>query len=364
MNSGRVFIKISQNNFDVIFEEIDDAAVLKLKKIFPQIKVSELSDSKYEALIKTFDINSLRSLEEDGFISHLKKLINNLDSFPTSMKIGNRIFDFSKQAYIMGIVNITPDSFYDGGRYFDLEKAKQRIKECYEEGADMIDIGGESTRPGSIRISEEEELRRILPLVEYAKKEFDIPISVDTYKSRVAEECIALGADLINDVTGLVGDLRMAEIARKYDIPIVLMHLRGNPRIMQKDIHYQDVVIDVLRSLYVRIDYAKQIGIKESKIIIDPGIGFGKTVEQNVELILRLKELKIFGLPILVGISRKSFLGKILDLPVEERLEASLAALVLAVINGANIARVHDIKESVRVAKLSSFFRNKLYTLK
>jgi len=355
----KIFISKSKLNFVIKVEDISEKDIQLLKTIFPSIEIEYTQKDIYNIIIKNVE-NIIFNEQKFELISDLRNALINFNSLPKSMKIGNRIFDFQNKVYVMGIVNITPDSFYDGGKYFNFEDAKKRVDECIKEGADLIDIGGESTRPGSIRISEEEELRRVIPIIKYAKKEFDVPISIDTYKSKVAEEAISAGADLINDISGLVADLKMADIVSKYGLPVVLMHIRGNPKIMQKDIYYEDVVQDVIRSIYTRMNFAKMNGIKEDKIIIDPGIGFGKTVEQNVELILRLNEFKVLGRPILIGISRKSFLGKILDLPVEERLEASLAALAIAIMNGANIARVHDVKESIRVANLCSYFRNRI----
>lgn len=321
-------------------------------------KIRILNEGEFLDVLVEIEEEKIIGLDERiELFKEMKECYYNYTSIPPAIKIGNKVFNF-ENSYIMAILNVTPDSFYDGGKYFDEEKAKKRIDQCISEGADIIDIGGESTRPGSIRISEDEEIRRVIPLIKYTSKNYDVPISIDTYKSKVAEEAIASGADMVNDISGLIADERMSEIVAKYDVPIVLMHIRGNPRIMQINVNYEDVVKDISRSLRTKIEYATLKGIKKEKIIIDPGIGFGKRVEDNLSIIKRLDEFKSIGRPILIGISRKSFIGKILDLPVEERLEGSLALLAIALLKGANIARVHDVKESKRVAKIIDHLKN------
>jgi dihydropteroate synthase len=359
---SNISITSYNKRFNIKIEEIEEQNLPIITKYFKNIKLIEKFDHKITVLIEDLLEDYIVTLEEnEEIIKKIKQAFKNYLSYPPSMRIGNRVFDFEKKVYIMAIINVTPDSFYDGGLYLDFEKAKKRLEQCYKEGAHIIDIGGESTRPGSLRISVEEELRRVIPLIKYASKEFDVPISVDTYKSKVAEEAIVCGASMINDISGLIADEKMFEVAKNYDVPIVIMHIRGNPSIMQKEpIIYEDVVSDVLRSLRTKIHYAKIMGLKEDKIIIDPGIGFGKSLDHNIALILRLNELKCLGRPILIGASRKSFIGKILNLPPEERLEGSLAILSIAIMNGANIARVHDVKESLRVAEICSYLRNKI----
>jgi dihydropteroate synthase len=252
----------------------------------------------------------------------------------------------------MGVLNITPDSFSDGGKFLKVEDAvKQGIK-ISEEGADIIDIGGESTRPGSDPATIEEELSRVIPVIEILSKEIDVPVSIDTYKSEVAKRALEAGAEMINDISALRFDPEMKEVAAEYQVPIVLMHIKGTPKNMQENPYYENVIKEIIEYLRESIQMANDGGIEEKNIIIDPGIGFGKRLEDNLNILKNLKKFSILNCPILVGPSRKSFIGKILDLSVEERLEGSLAALAVAIMNGANIVRVHDVKESKRVAGL------------
>jgi len=278
------------------------------------------------------------------------------------MKIGNKLFEFGKKTYVMGILNVTPDSFYDGGKYFSLEKAIKRAKEMEKEGADIIDIGGESTRPFSQPLDEGEEMKRVLPVIEELKNEIKIPISIDTYKPRVAEKAIEKGANMINDIMAMRKG--MDKIVKEYDIPICIMHMKGSPKTMQINPFYEDVVEEIFYFLKERIEFARRMKIDE-KIIIDPGIGFGKRtgkgIEDNCEIISRLYELKALGKPILIGISRKSFIGNILNVEVEERLEGSLGAEAIAIANGADIIRCHDVIATKRMARIvDEIVRNKV----
>ena len=250
----------------------------------------------------------------------------------------------------MGALNVTPDSFSDGGRFFKLEDAIRQGMKMVEEGADIVDVGGESTRPGSDPVSMGEELSRVIPVISHMSKKTDVPISIDTYKAEVAKQALDAGAQMINDISALRFDQKMRKIASEYKVPINLMHIKGTPKNMQKDPWYEDVIGEIRGYLKQSIKTAQEAGIEKEKITIDPGIGFGKRLEDNLNILKNLKKISILGCPILIGCSRKSFIGKILDLPVEERLEGSLAALAVAVMNGANIVRVHDVKESVRVA--------------
>ena len=258
----------------------------------------------------------------------------------------------------MGIVNVTPDSFYDGGRYYKKEAAIRQGLHLANEGADIIDIGGESSRPGAKPVSPKEELSRVIPVIEGLRKRSKIPISIDTYKSKVAEEALKSGANVINDISGLRMDKKMAEVARKYDAPIILMHMQGTPQNMQKNLSYKDVVAEIYDFLKQRINFAKKQGIKAKKIIIDPGIGFGKTVEHNLLIIKHLRKFKALKKPILIGVSRKSFIGKILELPEEQRLEGTLAAVCVSILNGANILRVHNVKEIKRATDVVKAINN------
>jgi len=268
------------------------------------------------------------------------------------IEIKNQKFDFSKRTYLMGVLNVTPDSFYDGGRFLDTKEALKQGMKMAEDGADIIDVGGESSRPGSDPVSVEEELKRVIPVIEGLAKEIDIPISVDTYKSEVAKKALDSGASMVNDISALRFDSEMRKVLKDFDVPVVLMHIKGTPKDMQKNPYYDDLMGEITSYLKEAIIVAKNSGIDENKIIIDPGIGFGKRLEDNLEILKNLSFLKSLKKPILVGPSRKSFIGKILDLPEEKRLEGSLAALAVAVMNGANIVRVHDVKESKKVAKI------------
>jgi len=272
------------------------------------------------------------------------------------LKIGNKDFELGKRTIVMGILNVTPDSFSDGGKFFSLEDAVKQAVRMEKEGADIIDVGGESTRPGAKAISLEEEMNRVAPVVEELVKKVNIPISVDTYKSEIAEKALALGAGMINDITALQGDKLLASLVAEYDVPICLMHMKGNPRNMQANPMYDDVMKEIHDFLKERADYAMSCDIKRENIIIDPGLGFGKRtgkgIEDNCEILHRLSELKDLEFPILVGPSRKTFIGNICGgkqpLLVTDRLEGSLAAACMAVANGADIVRVHDVKETHR----------------
>ena len=239
----------------------------------------------------------------------------------------------------MGVLNVTPDSFSDGGLFFDKEKAIAHGLKMVEEGADIIDIGGESTRPGSKPLELEEELRRVIPVIESLAKEVDVPISIDTYKSTVAQRAIEAGAEIINDISGLHFDPSLAKVAAKKDTPLILMHIRGTPETMQKDVHYDSLFSEILQYLKESIQRAESAGLDPQQIIIDPGIGFGKTVEDNLLIIKNLSEFRILGKPILLGTSRKSFIGKILNAEVGDRLEGTLSSIAIGVLNGAHIIR-------------------------
>lgn len=248
---------------------------------------------------------------------------------------------------IMGIVNVTPDSFSGDGVGDDAEAAISRGKAMFSAGADLVDIGGESTRPGAESVPTDVELRRITGVIEVLSTHRPGRISVDTCKPEVAERALFAGASMINDVTGL-RDPRMLEVAVEHDASVVIMHMKGEPRTMQKAPQYRDVVSEVSVFLQERIGAAEDAGIRPDRIMVDPGIGFGKNLDHNLEIIARLRELKTLGKPIVIGVSRKSFIGRLTGLPPEGRLEGSLAAAVLAVRNGADIVRVHDVAETVR----------------
>lgn len=262
------------------------------------------------------------------------------------MKIGNREFDLKNHCYVMGILNVTPDSFSDGGRWNQLDAAKKHTEDMIREGAAIIDIGGESNRPGYEKISDEEEISRVVPMIEMVKKEFGVPVSVDTYKSGVAEAALQAGADLVNDIWGLKADEKLAGVIAKYDVPCCLMHNRDNT-------DYQDFRKELLDDLRETIAIAKKAGIKEDKIILDPGVGFGKTYEHNLIAIHHMDDLKELGYPILLGTSRKSVVGLTLDLPASERVEGTMVTTVFGVMQGAAFVRVHDVKENFRAIQMT-----------
>lgn len=260
--------------------------------------------------------------------------------------IGNREFDVMNHTYVMGILNVTPDSFSDGGKYDHLDEALFHVEQMIQEGADILDIGGESTRPGYVMIPDEEEIERTAPVIEAVKSRFDIPISIDTYKSEVAKAGIQAGADMVNDIWGLKYDEKMAPLIAKEKIPCCLMHNR-------KKAEYKNFMAQMQEDLKESIRIAKDAGIKKKRIILDPGVGFAKTYENNLEAIRYLDKLCEMGYPVLLAASRKSVIGLSLDLPVEERMEGTLATTVMGVMKGAAFVRVHDIKENKRVIEMT-----------
>jgi len=249
-------------------------------------------------------------------------------------------------------VNVSPDSFYDGGRHFSAEKAVEHGLRLAGEGADIIDVGGQSSRPGSQPVSEDDELERVVPVIRKMREEWDGPVSVDTCRARVAEEALAAGATMVNDITAFSAEPRIAEVTARAGAAAVLMHMRGTPATMQQDTAYDDLMGELAFFLGAAVDRALAAGVGGDQIAIDPGIGFGKTTEHNLAILRRLPELAVLGRPIMVGPSRKSFIGNVLDLPVEERLEGTLAAVAYAVVQGARILRVHDVRPTVRVARM------------
>lgn len=257
-----------------------------------------------------------------------------------------------KRVLIMGILNVTSDSFFDGGKYLSKEKALERAYKIADEGADILDIGGESTRPGSIGVSADEEKKRVIPVVEKLSEKISIPISIDTTKSDVAGEALDAGARIINDISALRFSPDMGETAKKFNAGVVLMHMQGTPRDMQNEPYYRDVVKEIKDFLSLAIKRAEACGIDKEAIAIDPGIGFGKALEHNLEILRHLDEFKKLGKKILIGVSRKSFIGHILNLPAEERLEGSIAANLWAIFNGAEIIRTHDVLSMERARKI------------
>jgi len=286
-----------------------------------------------------------------------RETLKNISKTHYSIRCKKKTFTLGKRTLLMGVLNVTPDSFSDGGLHFDKEKAFTRGLRLAEEGADFIDIGGESTRPGSKPIELEEELRRVIPVIQSLAKEVDVPISIDTYKSTVAKRAIEAGAEMINDITGLHFDPDLGEVAAKEDVPLILMHIRGTPETMQKNVHYDSLFSEILQYLKDSIKRAESAGVDPQQIIIDPGIGFGKTLKDNLLIIKNLSEFRILGKPILLGTSRKSFIGKILNADVNERLEGTLSSIALCALNGAHIIRCHDLLQTKKAIAVADAIR-------
>jgi dihydropteroate synthase len=266
--------------------------------------------------------------------------------------------DIARHTAIMGVLNVTPDSFYDGGRRTSADQAIADGIAMAASGADIIDVGGESTRPGAAEVPEAEELKRVVPVIRGLRQEISLPISIDTYKAAVAQAALDAGADIVNDISALRFDAAMISLVAREKVPVILMHMQGTPRTMQADPHYEDVLREVRDFLAAQIYEAMDAGIAADAIIIDPGIGFGKTVEHNLELLRGLPVLAALGHPLLVGVSRKAFIGRILNLTgPDQRLEGSLAAAVAAVLAGANLLRVHDVGETCRAVRIADAIR-------
>ena len=268
---------------------------------------------------------------------------------PSYLQCGEHALSLDR-TLIMGVLNVTPDSFYDGGRFFELDKAMGQAERLVAEGADILDIGGESSRPGSDPVSAEEELERVAPVIEGLASKLNVPISIDTYRPETAARCLDLGATMVNDITGL-RDPAMREVVARHNVPAVIMHMQGEPKTMQQSPKYDDVVADVKDFLSRRARDAHAAGVRQ--VIVDPGIGFGKTVAHNMELLRRLEEFKDSPYPLLIGVSRKSTIGKITGADPDERLPGTLAATAIAVLHGANIVRVHDVKECKQAVRLA-----------
>ncbi len=301
----------------------------------------------------------LKPLSED-----LKKLIKNIETTHFSIQVGNKQLDLAEKPLVMGIVNVTPDSFYDGGKYHEREAAIKHGLELAEQGADILDVGGESTRPGSEKVSLEEELSRVIPVIQTLAEKTHLPISIDTQKAEVARRALAAGAKIVNDISALGADPEMAGVVARHEAALVLMHIQGTPQNMQQNPGYQDLWSEVIAFLSQRMDQAIAEGVDENKIILDPGIGFGKTVDHNLELIRDLFRLRSLGRPILLGSSNKSFIGKILDREEDQRTEGTAASVVAGILSGAHIIRVHDVKGMLPFVKMAAAMRagSNIYT--
>ena len=279
-----------------------------------------------------------------------------------TLRIGGRLYDCSERTLIMGVLNVTPDSFSDGGKYRDTERAVERAVEMVRQGADIVDVGGESTRPksssygeGADPISAEEELHRVLPVIDRLRGLLDTPLSIDTTKAEVAEKALRAGAVMVNDVSGFHFDPRMPRVVAEAGASAVVMHTKGPPKTMQEELHYDNLFAQIGEYLREGLALGEGEGVRD--MVIDPGIGFGKTPRDNLRLLVGLRRFRSLGRPIMVGPSRKSFLGAILDLPVEDRLEGTLAAVVAAILSGADIVRVHDVREVKRAAQVADALR-------
>lgn len=263
------------------------------------------------------------------------------------MKIGSKTFEIGKRTYIMGILNVTPDSFSDGGKFNEINVALKQAEKMIEDGVDIIDIGGESTRPNHTPVGEEEELLRVIPIIKAIREKFDVPISIDTYKGKVAEEAIKAGANLINDVWGFKKDPYIAEVAGKYDVPCCLMHNRENSE------YKEDIINEMKKDIMESIHIALKAGVKKENIILDPGIGFAKNYEDNLEVLNRLEEFCELEYPVLLGTSRKSVIGNTLNLPTNERVEGTLATTSIGIAKGCEFIRIHDVLENKRVSLMT-----------
>lgn len=287
----------------------------------------------------------------------IKETIRNISKIQFAIRCRKKTLSLGKRTLLMGVLNVTPDSFSDGGLFFDKENAIAHGIRMFEEGADIIDIGGESTRPGSKPLELEEELRRIIPVIESLSKKVEVPISIDTYKSAVAQRAIEAGAEIINDISGLRFDPSLAQVAARENTPLVLMHIRGTPETMQKDIYYESLFSEILHYLKGSIQMAESAGVDPQQIIVDPGIGFGKTAEDNFLIIKNLYEFRILGKPILLGTSRKSFIGKILNEAAGGRLEGTLSSIAIGVLNGAHVIRSHDVLQAKKAITVADAIR-------
>jgi dihydropteroate synthase len=320
--------------------------------------------AKHSAVLLMGTIGQLRRLAEKietqpfglGQLSgDIRRLLTGIDS-PSQrpLRCRDRELLLDRRPHIMGVLNVTPDSFSDGGQFDAVERAVPRAHQMAEVGADIIDVGGESTRPGARSVPLKEELRRVIPVVERLCDELSVPISIDTQKAEVARQALKAGAHMVNDISALRSDPGMARLAAKQGAALVLMHMKGTPRNMQRHPHYDDVVGEIFEFLSRRAERAIDAGVAQDRLVVDPGIGFGKRVEDNLIILNRLEEFRSLGFPLLLGVSRKSFIGQILDLPVDDRLEGTAAAVALAVARGADILRVHDVREMTRVARMAA----------
>ncbi|WP_460265042.1 dihydropteroate synthase [Clostridium sporogenes] len=308
------------------------------------------TDRQYKKLLPKLKYMTFFRIQEIAV--ELENYIKNNGVVKTVLKDGREIN--YENLKVMGIINCTPDSFYEGSRKKSIEEALKTAEKMLKEGAEILDIGGESTRPGSDPVDEEEEIKRVVPVIKEIKNKFkDAIISIDTYRANTAKAAIEAGADIVNDISAMKYDENMVKVVKEYNVPVILMHVKGKPKDMQIDPVYKDLMKEIHLYFSERINYCRIHGITENKIILDPGIGFGKTVEHNLKIMNRIEELKSFNLPVLLAASRKATIGKVLgDLPTEERLEGTIALSCLAVDAGLQMVRVHDVKENIRAIRM------------
>ncbi|WP_161770338.1 dihydropteroate synthase [Clostridium botulinum] len=305
---------------------------------------------QYKKLLQKLKCMTFFRIEE--IVGELENYINNHKKIKTVLR-DEREINY-ENLKVMGIINCTPDSFYEGSRKNSIEEALNSAEKMLKEGAEILDIGGESTRPGSDPVDEEEEIKRVVPVIREIKNRFkDVIISIDTYRANTAKAAIESGADIVNDISAMKYDENMVKVVKEYNVPVILMHVKGKPKDMQIDPVYENLMKEIHLYFNERIDYCKAHGISDDKIILDPGIGFGKTVEHNLKIMNRIEELKSFNLPVLLAASRKATIGKVLgNLPTEERLEGTIALSCLAVDAGIQMVRVHDAKENIRAIRM------------
>ena len=330
-----------------------DAAISKEVASFTSKKSDVLligTEAQFKKLLPRLN---RQSFNLPGISQRLAELLKNLKKYKFVLSFKEKKMDLARKVAVMGILNLTPDSFYNGGRYTTQSRVLKRVEEMVKEGADLIDVGGESTRPGAKEVDLEEEIRRVIPVISKMRELFEIPVSIDTYKAKVAKEALEAGVDMVNDISGLRFDPRLKEVIARSGAAVVLMHIKGTPRDMQNNPQYESLMGEIISCLSESIRLAQKAGIDLEKIIVDPGIGFGKRIEHNLQILNHLGELRSLGRPILIGASRKSFIGNVLGLPLEERLEGSLAAASLAVMQGAKIIRTHDVKPTRRAVDLT-----------
>ncbi len=352
---------LALETFSISNEDINSLKEIFIKRKLMFYTRNDSEEIRLLILGTFYELNELSSELSSNSLEKLgnlfgKILINYKEYDKRKIQLGERIYS-GEDILVQGILNVTPDSFSDGGKYLDPDFAVEHAKKMIHAGVDIIDIGGESTRPGSEKIPVEEELNRVIPVIKKLR-EFDksIPISIDTYKAAVAKEALEAGANIINDISAGTFDPEMLSVASGFNVPMILMHIKGTPKDMQKNVHYSNMIYEVYNFLSERIDACLKTGV--NNLIIDPGIGFGKRLSDNYEIINRLEEFKGLGYPILIGLSRKSFLGNALDIPVEQRDIPTIISETISVLKGAKIIRTHNVENALYLKRLFKFYKN------